>query len=292
MDVWQNLGDINPTSGTYLVRGREIDSRGDFRAECITVTPESDVGGDDRVFLLRQGDLFLSRKNMGSALEVIGAKLDRDRIEMPDHHGKVASIPLRSPEGQQVLADAARAYSGIDCLEVESLVRVGLPTRYDQSPKFRGEITVFSEASDFWAILRHQLDGVDAIEGVEIGAAEMIDTEEGPYAGLPREIRDRADLLAMPVFSQLGADDEGNPEVWLMKYRHEDCPSGDAPEWEMTHSCGCADDCPGCEAEIEPYSTEWIGPDQPDLIALWESLEDHNAKTRAPELDQSSEISF
>lgn len=290
--AWKNQGDINPECGAFLVCDAETDPSGDFRARCITVTPESDVGGDDRVFLLRQGDLFLSRKDMGSALEVVGATLNRDRIEMPDHHGKVASIPLRSPEGEQVLADAARAYSGIDDLDAESLVRIGLPTPYDQSPKFPGEISVFTATSDFWAILRHCLDGVDEIEGVEIGAAKMIDTEEGPYAGLPREIRDRADLLAMPVFSQLGADDEGNPEVWLMKYRHEDCASGDAPEWEMTHSCGCGDDCPGCEAEIEPYETEWIGPSEQALKDLWESLEDRSEKTRNPDLDTPSDLTL
>ena len=292
MSAWTNRGDINPESGTFLVRHTEIDPRGDFRAECITVTPESDVGGDDRVFLLRQGQMFLSRKDIGSALGTIGATLVGDRIDMPGHHGEIVSTPLHSPDGEWILADAAHAYAGIDLLECDALVRVGLPGPYDPSPKFSGEIVVFTGASDFWAILRHQLDGVEAVEGVEIGAAEMIDTWDGPFRDLPRVIQDRADLGLMPAFASLGLDDAGNPKVWKMKYRHQDCPSGDTPEWEMTHSCSCDDACPDCAARVEPLTKIWVGPSEAALKDLWARLDDRVESAKEHEFDDLSEISF
>lgn len=70
----------------------------------------------------------------------------------------------------------------------------------------------------------------------------------------------RADLMNHPAFEHLEEDSSGLPCVWENHYD----PNGQ--HWSSTWSCQCSED------GIEPYHSEWIGPTDPDLIALWESL--------------------
>ena len=62
---------------------------------------------------------------------------------------------------------------------------------------------------------------------------------------MPRSIETRADLTAIVAFRMLDRDDAGNPIVYSDGFY-------DTP-------------------------VEWIGPKEPDLIALWETLEDKEA---------------
>ena len=84
--------------------------------------------------------------------------------------------------------------------------------------------------------------------------------------------RSRADLCSHAGFSGLPVDTDGNPCVWLNRYR---C-TGDCLvlEWEDAWSCQCDDRCPCCAAACSPCSSEWIGPSDAAAIALWESLPD------------------
>lgn len=84
--------------------------------------------------------------------------------------------------------------------------------------------------------------------------------------------RTRADLRE--VFGHefgIFADTDGNPLVWQNNYRCQICTS-EAVTWSDEWSCMCNDRCPTCGAEIEPEDSDWIGPDDPALRALWKAL--------------------
>ncbi|MCE6958761.1 hypothetical protein LAZ40_06830 [Cereibacter sphaeroides] len=288
--TWQNLGDISPRSGTFLVRNPELDPEGDFRAEGVQTVPERQVGGSDDVFLLRQGTIFLARRNFASALEAVGATLEGDRIRRPGQDGEDQVFPLQSVEGLRELCHAAFAYGGIEDPEIASLVRIGFPDPAEPSPKFDGEITVYPEKTSLWAVMRLELDGFDHAPEAEPKAALPYDTEDGPYAGLPREIRTRADLMRIGAFRDLGSDSCGNPIVWKNHYEHRDCDGYSeheddppAPTWTSDWSCQCDDACPECSVSISPGESVWLGPKERDLIALWESLEDAPGRTVEPD---------
>lgn len=150
--VWINRGDVSPRQGTRIfdTASADFDQRG-FEIECVDTVPESDVGGSDKVFLVRKGTAFLARENFASALQVIDCRLlENDLIEMPgaDRHGNFETVGLHSAEGILTLADAVYAYGGIDNVDISVLVSIGLPDRIDQERKFPGETTYFRERGE------------------------------------------------------------------------------------------------------------------------------------------------
>lgn len=62
----------------------------------------------------------------------------------------------------------------------------------------------------------------------------------------------------------LDRDSEGEPIVWENNYK---CDCGE--EWTDEWSCQCNDRCPGCNAEIEPHTSNWIGPEGEEVSELW-----------------------
>ncbi|MCW3784294.1 hypothetical protein [Defluviimonas salinarum] len=284
---WINLGDIDPKCGTVLMRAESAEFDGDFRADAAESVPETCVGGDDAVFLLRSGTVFLSGKNIPSALATVGARLEGDTIVRPGHHGDEERFPMTSAEGLREIFRAAHAFGGIDGIDISSLVRIGLPGRMDREPRFDGEITFYPEKTSLWAIMRRELDGFDLAPEKAPVEATPIDTDDGPYEGLPREIRTRADLAEMPAFGWHGTDVEGNPIVFRNRYEHRGCDvaagrGDDAPSWTQDCSAPCPDRCHECGQSVEPRASEWIGPEEPALKALWTELE---AVSRKPDHD-------
>jgi len=55
-------------------------------------------------------------------------------------------------------------------------------------------------------------------------------------------------------------DTDDTDIVWLNRYTCESCGTHWTDEW----SCKCNDRCPRCDAEIEPHSSQWIGPEGQD----------------------------
>jgi len=84
------------------------------------------------------------------------------------------------------------------------------------------------------------------------------------------EFETRADLMALPGFSELTTDSSGNPNVWQNFY---DCGCGCS--WDDYWSCQVDDECPRCETTCGPSESFWIGPSE--LQELWESLPEAGA---------------
>jgi len=159
---WKNLGDINPASGTFLIRNPTINSRGDFEAEAVDVTPESNVGGDDRRFLIRQGNLYLSRDNFSSAVEVLGQRISADGKVILTNDGE---IELDSDDGLVELAHATMGYGGIDDVDISTLVQIGVDTPYSQDRKFTGDLVIYRSNASLWSVMERELDGFDYPHG-------------------------------------------------------------------------------------------------------------------------------
>jgi len=289
--AWINIGDINPKAGTTFVSDMQLEDGEDFRAQGIEVTPESHVGGSDSVFLIRSGELFVAGKNIPAALEVVGARLEGRNIVRPDHHGGEERIRMDSPEGLLELAQAANGYTCFDDHDAP-LVRIGMPSRYDPEPRFDGEMTLFTEDTSIWAILREMCDGFDLAPEDNPRKAVALDAYAGPFSYMPRKLETRADLANVGGFRDLERDEQGNPKVYLNRYRHEQCPEAkvdedsgwqDWPEWESTATCGQAEECPECGEEVMPYETIWIGPSEVELQDLWEELPEKEAVEETPE---------
>jgi hypothetical protein len=81
-------------------------------------------------------------------------------------------------------------------------------------------------------------------------------------------IATRADLARyFPAFAALDADTSGNPSVWCNNYT---CECGES--WSDEWSCQCDDECAKCGSSMNPHDSEWIGPEDLDLMKLWEAL--------------------
>jgi hypothetical protein len=159
-NTWQNMGDISPRAGTSLMRNPEIDVNGDFTSEIVETISESTVGGDESRILIRQGEIFLAAKNFASALETVDAKIEGTLITRPNHNGGTDTFEVTSDEGMTELFMAAKAFGSMDP-DIESLVKIGVETSYDQEQKFDGEVTVYPSNRSLWAIMRGELDGFD-----------------------------------------------------------------------------------------------------------------------------------
>jgi len=287
--AWINIGDMDPKQGATCVTDMSIED-GDFTARAVEIIPETHVGGSDRIFLIKSGEMFLSQKNFSSALATVGATLSdgylfRDGIE---------KIALNSEEGLVELANAANAYGGIEDHDAP-LAGIGLPRNYDADPRFDGELTLFPSTTTLWSVLRAWVDGFDYTPEEDPHDAIALDTWTGPYAGMPRSISTRADLAQIGGFRDLDRDEFGNPKVFLNTYLHEGCeaaqaPEGgggdvDIPEWTKSSTCAEEDDCYECGSDVEPESSAWVGPSEMDLVALWQSLPDCEVVESTPEPD-------
>jgi hypothetical protein len=172
---WVNIGDMDPRQGTTLIKDVTLEENGDFRCSGITITPESNVGGTDKVFLIHAGDLFLSKKNMNSAFETVGARLEGDMILTPTFDMDVSQTPLGSKQGMLDLANAANAFGSVEPTDYDVLVQIGQLDEYDADPKFTGEVIIYAEGTEMWAILRdivHHFNDLredDPQEALQIG---------------------------------------------------------------------------------------------------------------------------
>lgn len=160
---WQNVGDINP-SGALLFQDANIDASGDFCADAVQSICETAIGGDEKRFILRRGDVFLSAKNFSSALDTVGARLEGSQIIRPGHHGDDESFDISSTEGLRELFHAAHAFKGIEGPEYESFVQIGPDTEYDQPKKFGEDPIIYVEGTNLWAIIADRMEIPDLEE--------------------------------------------------------------------------------------------------------------------------------
>jgi hypothetical protein len=276
MGEWRNFGDVDPKQGTFMVRNARIED-GNFMADSIVVIPESDVGGSDRVFDIGAGDLFLGCEKFASALATVGARLDGSVIIRPGLEGREDRIEPGTREYLDELAYAANAYCGPE-YDYSTLVGIGIPTPYDQSSKFDGEVELFAEGTSLWSIIKTVTDGFDyKVDGEDIQSARPLDLLEGPYAGTPRDITSMKDLVKIKAFADCGKDEQGNPLVWQHEYVIPDGEEGT----ELVLSAHEQDSYMFEGEEILPKATKWVGPKQEDLCEAWERL---YVDTRQPEL--------
>ena len=267
MTHWVNMGDMSPKEGTWLARNMRIEGDS-FVAEAIKITPETDVGGSDRIFDIGQGNLFLDRKDLASALKAIGRDLSGTVIVAPDHNGGDYEIQPGTDEYLAEIAYAVMAYCGPE-YESSTLVGLGIPVVYDQDSKFPGEPLLFPQGTSLWDVVKSVCDGVEVIENgtdkITPKSVQPYDDTDSPYAGTPREIRNMKDLVKIKAFADLEKDANGAPCVWQHEYRTPDGVEVQVSPFE---------DC-DLELEGETYlssNTKWIGPKQEDLIEAWESV--------------------
>jgi hypothetical protein len=174
---WINTGDIDPQQGTAFYRAAHIDETGDFNAEAIEVISERNVGGDEKRFLLRMGDFFLSGKNFNSALQTVGARLDGAQIVRGDGQGD-DRFAVTSDEGLRELFIAGHAYGGLQGPEWEILAQIGKDDEYDQDRKFPGERHIYRAGTSIWAVIAHELPGFDLPEGIAAARPYRYDEPE------------------------------------------------------------------------------------------------------------------
>ncbi|WP_333827264.1 hypothetical protein [Pararhodobacter sp.] len=272
---WISLSDVNPKHGALLMRegSAEISSGGDYTAEIVEVNPETDAGGRDRVFRLRQGSVFVSAANLPAALETIGARLQDGKFITQDSDGQDMCLDPGTPAADRLMLMAAHASHGMDDEEMTVLVSIGLPGHMDAGPVFGSPDIYYPERTSLWAIMRGNFRGFDHAPEKEPAVAVPFD-----FHGIPDEIRTRADLMAMEDFYGLEVDTSGNPCVWKNHYVHEECTAIDVaageapPSWTDTWSCQCDDECPECGQSVSPHESLWLGPQDPHLRELWEGL--------------------
>lgn len=262
MSIWINIGDMDPKYGTSLIRNPRVDDDG-FHADIVTIIPETDVGGSDRVFDITSGDLFLPKQMWASALKTI------DTLETQDGFIQKSADGGLIPKGSDVwlleLAYAAKAFCGPENTN-SILVGIGIPTFYDQESKFDGDVTLFPAGTSLWDIMRATVDGFDYVPPDHVPQnVTALDMIEGPYAGTPLNIRTMEDVLKIKAFQDLGVDNTGMPKVWEHAYN---LPDHDSPFVERSaHEDGVIEEA---GQTYQPALTKWIGPEEEDLIQAWE----------------------
>lgn len=283
MTNWINAGDIDPRQGTTLFDLDSVELTSEsFTVNAIEVTPESQVGGSEKVFALTEGNVFLNTRDVNSALDAIGAKLVAGHIVTQDGSSPDGETryPIRSADGLLILASAAEAYAGIEDVNIRSTISIGLPDHLDQTRKFPDTPIYYRSNSNLWAVMRAEIDGFDykppGTEGKTL-PCEMIPMDL--IEGMPPDLATRADLMKIPAFADLDVDSCGNPCVWENDYEHRDCDaisddedSPEAPTWTDIWSCQVDSECPECGYDISPTESIWIGPEDPDLKELWDDL--------------------
>ena len=272
--------------GITLFSDGNIRNGGDFQVRTILVTPESDFGGNEKVFLVEQGVFILKNAKIASALGAINAKrIGQENLEFgpPDNR---QCIEMNTPAGLQQLCRAAKAWTRPG-IEKEFLVQIGFPGPQDPEPQFPGTPIFYPGGVSIWAVLRDICDGFDYRDRGQFGTTTPVDIENGPFARMPRIMRTRADLADVGEFHDLERDEAGNPKVYLHAYRHKDCennegyndPMWDTPDIGPTASC----ECPACGDSISSHHSKWIGSMRPELYKLWQDLPKREQSDAAPE---------
>lgn len=113
---WNYTGDINLENGGLFWCE---DGYADY-VLAVRVTPVSDAGGPDNVFLVESGSIYLPEDKAPAALETCGYSL-RNR-EIVDCTG--AAFPLASGAGRLLMVDAFCAYHGLD-VDSSELLQLG-----------------------------------------------------------------------------------------------------------------------------------------------------------------------
>jgi hypothetical protein len=120
---WKYTGDRNIEYGGMFYNDEGPDSMPDY-IEVVTVTPASDGGGPDNVFLIERGSIYMPNDDlarMRRTASICGLTLDDDKAM--DDNG-TARYEFQSPAWRARMLDAWRAYHGIDGPDTW-VVRVG-----------------------------------------------------------------------------------------------------------------------------------------------------------------------
>ena len=274
---WVNIGDQNLEMNGLLVKNMELDSDGDFMTEVIEIIPESDIGGSENIFRIIQGSMYLSAECIESAMRVTGL-IYKDRHIYDGRYDSHDSLiyPADSQDGLIKLCHANYAYHGIEN-DAISYVRIGLPTRSDQEPKFDMQddsLTVYPQGTSLWAVLRQECIGFQDCPEENPQKAVPYDLSDGPFANMPEIVQTRADLANMGGFAQLAHDENGNPKVWMNTYTADCCEAGSEDMKETATGEDTEIECQDCGVFMAPVSSVWIGPKEPELQELWQKLED------------------
>ena len=239
---WQNIGYKNPYDSTILANGMQFENDGDFRADVIELRWENFIGGSSRVCLIRQGELFLDGHNITAALGDLGMQRCGQDLLQQDSTGLLKRIAMDSDQGLCILSRVAQTFTGFDDHDA-FVVHIGMPEWRDSQPeraqhRFDGDISFYPEGTPIETILRNIYDNFNDKRLEDDPDVAPYNTAWGSFAGLTREIRTRADLTKIGQFRDLEQDENGNPVV----YRDDGT---------------------------------WIGPDQPELVAMWHDFPDY-----------------
>ena len=238
---WQNIGYETPYDSTIMASGMQFGNEGDFRADVIEITLENHSGGSQRACLIRRGEIYLDEHNIAAALSNLGLQHCGSDLLQEDSTDLLKRIPMDSNQGLRVLCCAAQAFTGFD--DHEALVaHVGMPRWRDSRPKtaqhrFDGDITFYPDGTSLEAILRDLCNDFNNRTESDQADAAPCNIASGPFAGLTRDINTRADLCRLGGFRDLARDPNGNPVVY------------------------------------EEDGT-WIGPEEPELVAMWKDFPD------------------
>ena len=249
---WRNIGDIHPECGTTVVKNPRIRENGDFHVNAIHIQPERHVGGNDRVFMISDGEFVLARQDFESALEGSGSRIEGKNIILLEPTGDTKCVALDSRKGLLEFCEAANNHCALvdrDSPDRTSyfagervLVQIGLPQHDDPDPEFRAFDTTrfYPNDTSLWAILRDLCAKFNDRPEENPRTAVPLDTSvTGPFHGLTRDMRVRRDLCVIQGFQDLEKDKYGGPAV---------------------------------HAE----DGTWIGPKEPELVALWQDFPDEN----------------
>ena len=211
---WTNIGDMNPENGTTLVKNQHLDDKGNFCTAAIVVTPEAHIGGRPNVFNIRQGEMFLSKRDINSALKVVDAKRDgndilRPTTDMlrPGERVAMERIAMNSPDGLLELCNAVNAY-GLQMKEyIDTLVQVGsIKSDVLSMERFDGPRIRCSENTSLWVVLRVICANFD----------NRLETDlKQDYEDVRRQVYDGLD--DRPEFGQKQVDFDDKPESGLQQ---------------------------------------------------------------------------
>lgn len=100
----------------------------------VDVTPASDGGGPDNLFLVEVGSVFMptALEKVRAAASVCGYEIADDK-SMSDHSGD--TFEFQSPEWRMRMLDAWKAYHGVE-RDSTWIVRVGKPDKYARPGSF------------------------------------------------------------------------------------------------------------------------------------------------------------
>ena len=235
--IWTRLEDSPPEKGTTLIRNPIFNERGDFEIDAITIVPENRIGGFDNVFLISSGELSILKENLKSALGSIGLGYHggSEILRANTEAQKPDRIARDSPEGLYELSWAANWHQSVVHDSDRHVVQIGLPKKNDIKPVYQGEIAFYPENTSLYAVLRNIYNWFHDAPEDNPQKATPYDLNTGPYVGLSRDMKTRADLFDIAGFQGLERDNLGHPVVF--------------------------DD-----------NGNWIGPSEDGLIALWHNL--------------------